>query len=122
MYFIFRQVLFEAITEDRHTELMETRQITIVTHNFDNWANRVDMLTKLKETFNKKSSEIVVELWFFAFQKFYILSCQFERRGLEVQSTRWYTKDKSKVNMDNMSIRINQNITVVAILDLQNVS
>ena len=98
------------------------------------------MLTQRHEALDHQALELCESSWVLAAHQFNVLAtkkaqsslyanvnlnhllCQFKWRGLAIDISWWVWKQKAKVNMDNMALRIKQDIAIMSIFNLDNIA
>lgn len=112
---------FKPVAEHVHVELLETGEVTVTTHHVHDSADLIHVFPQLIEPLEEQPLKVIKQLRPLSFQQLYILPCEFERGGLEVPVPRRTGKDEPEVNVHNVTLVIDEEVPVVAILDLEDV-
>lgn len=122
------RVAFLVKTNDTHPCLklayyslwrLKTWHYGLFHHYRDKSHQIVHILTDFKETSGQQALEIFEEVTIDAIHELYVFLRELERSSLETHITRTVLQHESEINMYNMALAIDHNVTVVAISDLE---
>ena len=74
-----------------------------------------------EEGFLEVAHKLLPQLRVHAVEEGHVLVCEFEGRRLEGEVARAHAEDKAKVDVDYVAVRVEQDVTVVAVLELQHI-
>lgn len=98
---------------------LKTRHHRLFHHYRDKSNQIVHILSYFKETSGEQALEIFEEVTIDAIHELDVFLRELKRSSLETHITRTVLQHKSEINMYNMALAIDHNVTVVAISDLE---
>jgi hypothetical protein len=92
-------------------------------HHFNNYYNLFSVFLQCKEALFQQLSVLCKCLAPWTTQDFHLFHCQLKRCLLKLQTfARGVAKEESKINVHDVAFNVNQNVTIVSILDLEDVA
>ena len=93
-------------------------QVRIALHKLDQEDESLGVFSDVTKTLAHKGFELIVAITVHTAKNIDVVARKFERRGFEADAARRQAKDKSKVDMNQVALCIDENIAVVAVFDL----
>ena len=92
-----------------------------MSHDVNQYKEVIQVSLHLVEATDHQAFEVFVHLTVIASQQVNVFFCQLKGRGLEVHATRGGLKHEAEINVDEVPLRINEDVPIVPVLHIEQV-